>query len=79
MQIETRRTKQKKLWVADGTTKSFSTKAFTPVDLGDWTFVDEFVVTPLHFQIILRTPWMQRFGINIKFDDNKVTKNTDKC
>ena len=54
--IVTRKTKPKELQMADGTVKMLNEKVFMTVKCGEWTFCDEFVVAPVHFQLILGTP-----------------------
>ena len=70
--IVTTKTKPKELWMANRMVKMLNEKAFLMVKCGDWMFCDEFVVTPVHFQMILGTPWLLHFGVELDFKDDGV-------
>ena len=74
--VSTTRTKPKELCMADGTIKTLDEKAFLIVKCGDWEFCDEFVVAPVHFEVILGTPWLQHFDVELDFEENGVFIST---
>ena len=63
--------------MADRTVKTLNEKAFLMVKCGEWTFCDEFVVTPVHFQLILGTLWLQHYEVELDFEDDGVFITTN--
>lgn len=70
--VPTRKTPKKELRMADGSIQTLDEKAFLTIKCGDWEFCDEFVVAPVHFELILGTPWFQHFGVELDFNEKGV-------
>ena len=75
--IVTTKTKPKELRMANRMVKMLNKKAFLTVKCGDWTFCNKFVVAPVQFQVILGTPWLLHFGVELDFEDNGVFISTN--
>ena len=70
--IPTWKTKPKELRMADGSVQTLDKKAFLTIKCGDWVFCNEFVVAPVRFELILGTPWLQHFDVELEFEKNGV-------